>query len=316
MPRMVECEINRASPWERVSIEEVLSLRGRNEGPDGRLRCPECHGRVRAHEAGGAAAAHFEHLVKFEGCPLGSCFSGTRGRHPDAVEHDLYLEHGRCETSKVFVFWDNTNIIHEAQMLAGEKDGNSCAENLVRIQFDNLLRLAHADRTLKLAFAAGPIPPEMQNLWNRIENAGVEVRQFNRCGFARGEQQASNGWLQLRMLENALRFFDSPGIVAYLTGNGAGFGEGQAFPAAFDLLRERGWGIEVLSWKHSCKRKMREWAEANGAFVSLDDHYAAITYREPSRHGHPIAPARREIPLDLACRPMVRNRSEGCACSR
>ena len=50
---------------------------------------------------------------------------------------------------------------------------------------------------------------------------------------------------------------------------------------------------------------MRRWAEANGVFVPLDDHYEAITFREPSRPGHELAPARDRAPLDLSCRRMA-----------
>ena len=47
---------------------------------------------------------------------------------------------------------------------------------------------------------------------------------------------------------------------------------------------------------------MRRWAEANGVFVPLDDHYEAITFRDPSRPGHEFAPAQGRAPLDLSCR--------------
>ena len=61
----------------------------------------------------------------------------------------------------VFVYWDNSDIFHEAQRIAEERNGTPGARYLVRIHFDNLLRLAQADRTLKSAVAAGSIPPEM-----------------------------------------------------------------------------------------------------------------------------------------------------------
>ena len=48
---------------------------------------------------------------------------------------------------EVFVYWDNSNIFHEAQRLADEEVPD--ARYRVRIHFDNLLRLAHADRQLR-----------------------------------------------------------------------------------------------------------------------------------------------------------------------
>ena len=50
--------------------------------------------------------------------------------------------------------------------------------------------------------------------------------------------------------------------------------------------------MEVLSWAHSCNQGIRRWAEANGVFVPLDDHYEAIAFCEPSRPGNELAPAR------------------------
>ena len=204
--------------------------------------------------------------------------------------------------SGVFVYWDNSNIFHEAQRIAEERDGTAGARHLVRIHFDNLLRLARVDRPLTKAAAAGSVPPEMRQLWNRMENSGVEVNLFDRGARDRGEQEVPDRWLQLRMLEDGLDYNGNPGIVALLTGDGAGYVEGRGFHGTLERLRRRGWRVEVLSWTHSCNRGMREWAEANGVFVPLDGYYEAITFREPSRPGHEFAPARDAAPLDLSRR--------------
>ena len=135
----------------------------------------------------------------------------------------------------VFIYWDNSNIFHEAQRIAEEKDATPGARYLVRIHFDNLLQLAHADRPLTKAVAAGSVPPEMQQLWNRMENSGVEVNLFDRGARDRGEQGTPDQWLQLRMLEDGWDNNGDPGIVALLTGDGAGYVEGRGFhstPAA------------------------------------------------------------------------------------
>ena len=67
----------------------------------------------------------------------------------------------------VFIYWDNSNIFHEAQRLAPEHDDGPDARYRVRIHFENLLRLAHADRPVQRALAAGSVPPEMRQLWHR-----------------------------------------------------------------------------------------------------------------------------------------------------
>ena len=206
----------------------------------------------------------------------------------------------------VFVYWDNSNIYHEAQRLAEERNGTPGARYLIRIHFDNLLRLAHADRQLKKADAAGSVPPEMQHLWHRMENHGVEVKLYDRGARERGEQEVPDQWLQLRMLQDAMRYKDHPGVVALLTGDGAGYAEGRGFHVTLELMHESGWQVEILSWMHSCNRRMREWAERYGVFVPLDDYYDAITFREPSRPGHEFAPARDAAKLDLSRRPVSR----------
>ncbi len=204
---------------------------------------------------------------------------------------------------ETFVYWDNSNILHEAQRLAEERDEGPDARYRVHLHFDNLLRLAHADRQLRKAFAAGSVPPEMRGLWNRMEARGVEVALFDRGQPDRGEQEMPDRMLQLRMLEDALDFNGTPGIVTLLTGDGAGYVEGAGFHRTLERMHARGWRVEILSWKHSCNQRMRCWAEQNGVFVALDDFYDAITFLEPSKPGFQLAMERRQAPLDLTLRP-------------
>ena len=107
------------------------------------------------------------------------------------------------------MYWDNSNIYHEAQRIAEESEGTPGARDLVRIKFDGLLNLALAGRPLEKAVAAGSVaagsvPPEMRSLWNRLENQGVEVRLFDRGETTRGEQDIPDRILQLRMLRMPL----------------------------------------------------------------------------------------------------------------
>ncbi|MCY4186856.1 MAG: hypothetical protein OXD30_00035, partial [Bryobacterales bacterium] len=119
---------------------------------------------------------------------------------------------------RVFVYWDNSNIFHEAQRLATERNEGPHARYRVRVDFEKMLRLAHADRPLEKALAAGSVPPELRHLWNRIESLGVNVKLFDRGEPGRGEQNMPDQVLQLRMLEDALDYNGDPGIVAFLTG--------------------------------------------------------------------------------------------------
>ena len=203
---------------------------------------------------------------------------------------------------RVFIYWDNSNIFHEAQRLAEEMEQGPGARFRVRIHFENMFRLAHADRPVQKALAAGSVPPEMRQLWNRMEGRGVDVHLFDRGTPDRGEQDIPDRVLQLRMLEDALDYNGDPGIVVLLTGDGAGYLEGAGFHSTLERMHKRGWRVEILSWAHSTNQRMRRWAEANGIFVSLDDFYGAITFMAPSRPGFELAPARDPADLDLSRR--------------
>ena len=200
----------------------------------------------------------------------------------------------------VFIYWDTSNIFIEAQRLSQDKDEGLDARYRVRIHFDNLLRLAHADRELQKAFAAGSVPPEMRNVWNRMEAHGVEIELFDRG--SRGEREVTDHMLQLRMLRDALDYNGNPGIVTLLTGDGAGYSDGVGFHSELERMHKKGWQVEILSWRNSCNQRMRHWAETNGVFVALDDFYESITFLEPSKPGYALAMGRSAVPLDLSRR--------------
>ena len=210
----------------------------------------------------------------------------------------------------VFLYWDNSNVFVEAQRLAEERDEGPNARYRVRINFDNLLRLAQADRPLKKALAAGSVPPQMRQLWNRLENRGMEVKLYDRGDLGRSEQDMPDRILQLRMLEDALDYNGDPGIVALLTGDGAGYLEGAGFHSTLERMHKRGWRVEILSWANCCNRRMREWAEKKGAFIALDEYYSAITFLEPSRPGYGFAQPRGSTRLDLSRRIPPAQRSD------
>lgn len=207
----------------------------------------------------------------------------------------------------VFIYWDNSNIFHEAQRLAEEREEGAGARYRVRINFENLVRLAHADRPLKKAFAAGSVPPEMRMLWNRMANTEVEVKLFDRGDPGRGEQEMTDRLIQLQMLEDALDYNGNPGIVALLTGDGAGYSEGVGFHSTLERMHNRDWQVEILSWAHSCNMGMRKWAEQNGLFIALDDFYESITFMTPSKPGFELALPRNSATLDLSLRPVNDN---------
>ena len=202
---------------------------------------------------------------------------------------------------KVFIYWDNSNIFISARGVGVEREG-ATARHRVRVDFRNLLMLARAGRDIERAIAVGSVPPELRHVWNRMENEGVTVELLER-GAIDGREQGVDQTLQTAMLRDALDYNGDPGIAVLLTGDGSGFIDGVGFHADLERMHRRGWRIEVLSWRHSCNRRMREWAEENGTFVALDDFYENITFLGPAMPGDPIAEPRHVLPIDLSERP-------------
>ena len=202
---------------------------------------------------------------------------------------------------RVFIYWDNSNIYISAQQAAIEREGET-SRYRARIHFRNLLELAHGGREIARAVAVGSIPPELRQVWNRLENEGVIVRLLERGALA-GREQGVDQTLQTEMLRDGFDHNGNPGTIVMLTGDGAGFADGVGFHADLERMHRRGWQVEVLSWRHSCNRQMREWAENNGKFIALDDFYDSITFLEPPAPGHLAAPPRYVVPVDLSRRP-------------
>ena len=203
-------------------------------------------------------------------------------------------------SDKVFIYWDNSNIYISAREAASEREGGDAYER-ARVHFRNMLTLAHANRPIGKAYAAGSVPPELRHVWYRMENEGVEVELLER-GQGSGKEQGVDYAIQTRMLRDALDNNGDPGILVLLTGYGMGFYDGIGFHADIERMHRKGWRIEVLSWRHSCSVRMQEWVEQNGVFVALDDFYECITFLERPAPGRRVAEPRYAADVDLAAR--------------
>jgi len=193
----------------------------------------------------------------------------------------------------VQLFVDNSNIFISAKDEAFRREGRP-ARDQVRLQFELLLQLALAGRPLANAFVVGSIPPEQRAVWERLEAAtGVRPELYERGQFSGGEQGLDQ-CLQVHMLR-AISDNPVPQVAVLMTGDGAGYDDGVGFHADMERMHGAGWGIEVVSWQRHCRRVLREWATANGAFVPLDDYYESVTFLEGGR---------RSKPLDLSRRPV------------
>ena len=111
----------------------------------------------------------------------------------------------------VYIFWDHSNIFIEARNIAEETEmelGDDVGRR-VRLDFNHMLVLAHENRPV----AAGSVPPVMQAVWLRLEQAGVKTEIFDRSVLA------PDLHLQKEMLRDAMRC-KTPGTVILLTGTG------------------------------------------------------------------------------------------------
>ncbi len=196
-------------------------------------------------------------------------------------------------SSSVHLFIDNSNIFISSKDEALKREGRT-AKSLIRIHFEHLLELALAGRPLGNVCVVGSIPPEQQAVWDRLERAtGVKPELYERGAFTGGEQGLDR-CLQVHMLR-AISDHSEPQVVVLMTGDGAGYDDGVGFHADMERMHQAGWGVEVISWRGHCRRALRVWAEANGIFVSLDDHYEAVTFLEGGRFAKSVDLTRRTL---------------------
>ena len=196
--------------------------------------------------------------------------------------------------SRIFLYIDNSNVFIEAKRLAPQYNGGDPGVKYrVRIDYDNLVNLCTCKRPLARAIVAGSVPPELQNLWQRLKNRGVTVRMYQRAP-GMGEQEVPDLHLETAMYKDIVREKNHPGIAVLVTGDGGGFETDDGMGAALRAMHTNGWGVEVLSWKHCINHQMLDWVQQNGVFVALDDFYLSITFLEPipaygSGARHPVA---------------------------
>ncbi len=192
----------------------------------------------------------------------------------------------------MFIFWDNSNI-HISGLHVMEVKEPTQPKELFRTNFKNLFELVCNKRKVDAAYLSGSIPPPSNALWDYLKNMGINLQLLNKT--ADGvEQESVDMSLQTMMLRTAMDNFSNPSTIAVLTGDGAGKQLGEGFLSDLKRIKDFGWNIEVYSWEASCNRHLKEFAEQNGKFISLDKYYDAITYLKDDKYnptGTPIRPS-------------------------
>ena len=174
---------------------------------------------------------------------------------------------------EVSVFWDNSNIWIVGQKVCHQKEPGD--EPAFRIHFARLLDFALNGRKLDYAYVGGSIPPANDDLWKRFENLGAKVETQERAAGSGGEI-AVDEVIQLAM---ANRVLDAkPGTMVLLTGDGSGYTDGKGFLTQLERAHNHGWAIEVVSWDAGCNRYLRQFAQKNGVYRSLEPAYDQVTF--------------------------------------
>lgn len=186
---------------------------------------------------------------------------------------------------EICLFWDNSNIFIPARQVAGRKESLH-AERSVRIHFDSLFRLACAGRKAVSGVCVASATSTSAALWQQFKETGVALELYER-GRDSNREQGVDQCLQVHMLRALI---DSPPKVAVLlTGDGKGFEDGQGFYADLHRMACAGWGIEVVSWDIACHRGLKEFAQAQGVYVPLEDFYHSVTFVEGGRKNRPLS---------------------------
>lgn len=185
----------------------------------------------------------------------------------------------------VCLYVDNSNIYIEGQRVATKFVREPRAD--FRIYFPNFVKLAVANRPVKEIVWGGSVPPKNDQVWDFLREMHVEPDLLKRAG---GENETVDHLIQLRMHRHARKYRGTPGTIVLATGDGKGYHREEGFLYDIEGFVADGWKLEVVSWEHTCHKKLRDFAEKNGKFVSLDQHYYEVTF---IRNGRIVQPLRR-----------------------
>ncbi|GAB5098164.1 hypothetical protein YK56LOC_38800 [Caballeronia sp. HLA56] len=67
------------------------------------------------------------------------------------------------------------------------------------------------------------------------------------------------------------------------TGDGKGYDNEEGFLFDVEGFVKAGWQLRVVSWTHSCSARLKDFADQNGKFIALEDHYGDVTFLQGGR---------------------------------
>lgn len=180
-------------------------------------------------------------------------------------------------SDRIIVAIDNSNIYIGAQECASLVNAGDRKRH-VRVKLQNLVKILEKERLKVRGFACGSSPPATEHVWDVYRRLGYIVDLEERRG--RDEQRVDEGlhlWIYKALCEL------SPGVLVLATGDGMkGKSEcDTSFPRCAVTALERGWTVELYSWKHSLSS---EWIKLSKKYPDrltinyLDKYVNYITF--------------------------------------
>lgn len=178
----------------------------------------------------------------------------------------------------ICLYVDNSNIFHAGQDYA-EKAGED--RYAFRIHFENFVNLATENNPPNEVIWGGSVPPPTDAVWVTLKTQAINPILIPRSDS--GENETVDHSIQLNMYRYAKKYRSTPGTIVLCTGDGKGYYNEEGFLFDVEGFVADGWKIKVLSWTHSCHRKLKEFAEQQGSFIPLENYYNSITFIEKIR---------------------------------
>jgi NYN domain len=186
----------------------------------------------------------------------------------------------------VYFFYDFSNIGISAQQLASNNGDGQFAAPRLRIHTANLRHLVERDRNWMMGYAAVGLKDLNSPIKRQFQSHGIEL-EISERGLCSGKEQNVDERISDKILR-LLKKDEYNGTIVLASGD-AGFIE------PLDIMRRRGYKIEVMSWQHSLSRSLHQWATEHGRVVLLDDFYHELTFVQGERFAHPVSVLNRKL---------------------
>jgi len=170
-----------------------------------------------------------------------------------------------------YLFVDFSNLWYAVRAEAARRGDPEWA---VRIHADNLWRVLAGGRQV-----AGSVLVANREIAQPVLDsfrAAFDV-EFVEAGCVTGTEQAGDELLQNAIYRTIFRA-PAPGTIVLATGDGAGWGEGRGFCETVRAARQKGFGVEIVSFEGCLNRRLRALADEVGALIALDAFYESVTF--------------------------------------